>query len=126
MQVNTTTNPAVRERACPLCDAAPGEACSPKPEGDHLARFLDAYTAGQLTKAYMAMTLAELVVIDSCSVIPAQRPAPDFRVTYVPDTVLDGWWADLRGPDGYLVENGWGPTRAEALAKLERRCGSTR
>ena len=66
--------PAVRERACPLCDTSPGQPCQPKPQGDHLARYLDAYTAGQLTKAYMGMTLGELVVIDAAStVIPAQR-----------------------------------------------------
>ena len=76
MQVNTiTAAPAVRERACPLCDASPGEPCSPKPAGDHLARYLDAYTAGQLTKAYMAATLGELVVIDLSAVIPAQGGA---------------------------------------------------
>ena len=39
-----------------------------------LARYLDAYTAGQLSKPYMAMTLGELVVIDVAStVVPAQR-----------------------------------------------------
>jgi hypothetical protein len=65
---------AVRDRACPLCDAPAGEPCQPKPAGDHLARYLDAYTAGQLSKPYMARTLGELVVIDTAStVIPAQR-----------------------------------------------------
>ena len=58
--------------------------------------------------------------------VPAPRRAPDFRVTYVRDTVLDGWWADLRGPDGHLIENGWGPTQAEALENLDRRCGGVR
>lgn len=67
--------PAVRARQCPLCEAAPGEPCHPKPVGDHLARFLDAYTAGQLTRRYMAMALGELVVIDASAVVPAQRGA---------------------------------------------------
>jgi len=72
MTVNTTTEaPAVRDQECLLCGAAPGQPCQPKPEGDHLARYLDAYTAGQLTKAYMAMVLGELVVIDQCAVITA-------------------------------------------------------
>lgn len=62
-----------RARRCPLCGAWPCEPCSPSPEGDHLARYLDAYTAGQLTKAYMARTLGELVVIDASAVIPAPR-----------------------------------------------------
>lgn len=58
------TAPAtVRGRACPLCGTPAGEPCQPKPAADHLARYLDSYTAGQLTHAYMAMTLGELVVI---------------------------------------------------------------
>ena len=77
----TTTIPrvppaaTVRARTCPLCQTPPGEPCQPKPAGDHLARYLDAYTAGQLTKAYMARVLGELVVVDACAVItiPAQR-----------------------------------------------------
>ena len=78
MQVNTiTTSPAVRARACLLCGAEPGELCQPKPAGDHLARYLDAATAGQLTRAYMAKVLGELVVIDVYAVItvPAQPTA---------------------------------------------------
>ena len=66
---------AVRDRACPLCDTPPGQPCQPKPAGDHLARYLDAYTAGQLTRRYMAMTLGELIVIDACAVVPAQGGA---------------------------------------------------
>ena len=71
MTVNTfTTAPqAARSRQCPLCDVPPGEPCQLKPAGDHLARYLDAYTAGQLTRAYMAAVLGELVVIDSCMVV---------------------------------------------------------
>ena len=61
----------VRARSCPLCDAPEGEPCQPNPTGDHLARYLDAYTAGQLTKAYMAMVVGELVIVDTCEVITA-------------------------------------------------------
>lgn len=64
-----TTAPAVRGRPCPLCDAPPGTPCQPKPAGDHLARYLDAYTAGKLTRAYMCRTLSELIVIDVRAVI---------------------------------------------------------
>ena len=42
-------------------DVPPCEPCQLKPAGDHLARYLDAYTAGQLTKAYMAAGVGELV-----------------------------------------------------------------
>ena len=70
MTVNQTmTAPAVRARQCPLCEAPAGEPCQDKPAGDHLARYLDAYTAGQLTKAYMAAVLGEFVVIDRCAVV---------------------------------------------------------
>ena len=70
MKVSSTiTAPAVRTRQCPLCEAPAGEPCQPKPSGDHLARYLDAYTAGQLTREYMAMVLGELVVIDRCAIV---------------------------------------------------------
>ena len=72
MTVNTiTTAPqAARGRQCPLCEAPPGEPCQLKPAGDHLARYLDAYTAGQLSRAYLAMVLGELVVITHSTIIP--------------------------------------------------------
>jgi hypothetical protein len=60
----TTTAPqAALGRPCSLCQAAPGTPCQAKPPGDHLARYLDAYAAGQLTRAYFAAVLGELVVI---------------------------------------------------------------
>ncbi len=58
-----TAEQAARARQCPLCWAQPGTPCQRKPAGDHLARYLDAYTAGQLTREYMTTVLAELVVI---------------------------------------------------------------
>jgi hypothetical protein len=77
MTVNTiTTAPqAARARKCPLCEMPPGESCQTKPEGDHLARYLDAYTAGQLTREYMAAVVGELVVADPCMVITSEAPA---------------------------------------------------
>ena len=41
-----TAAQAARARQCPLCESAPGAPCQSKPAGDHLARYLDAYTAG--------------------------------------------------------------------------------
>ena len=72
MTVNTinTAPQAARGRLCPLCDAPPGEPCQLKPAGDHLARYLDAYTAGKLSRTYLAMVLAELVVIADAAIIP--------------------------------------------------------
>ncbi len=66
---------AARGRTCPLCETPPGWPCQDKPEGDHLARYLDAFTAGQLSKAYMALVVGELVVVDACIVI-RQQPQP--------------------------------------------------
>ena len=64
--LSRTANAAVQSLGnarCPLCEALPGTPCQGKPQSDHLARYLDAYTAGQLTREYMARVLAELVVI---------------------------------------------------------------
>jgi hypothetical protein len=69
------TAPAVRARQCPLCETPAGRPCQDKPSGDHLARYLDAYTAGHLTKAYIAMAVGELVVIDGCMVIASSDGA---------------------------------------------------
>jgi hypothetical protein len=60
---------AAHARPCPLCEAPPGVPCQAKPSGDHLARYLDAYTAGELTRAYMAAVVGELVVIDRCVIV---------------------------------------------------------
>ena len=64
-----TAAQAARDRKCPLCGAKPHRPCQRKPHGDHLARYLDAYTAGQLTRAYMAQVLGELVVITRQAVV---------------------------------------------------------
>jgi hypothetical protein len=60
---------AAHARPCPLCQAPPGTPCQAKPSGDHLARYLDAYTAGELTRAYMAAVLGELVVITHGAIV---------------------------------------------------------
>jgi len=60
---------AARDRKCPLCGAKPRRPCQRKPPADHLARYLDAYTAGKLTRAYMARVLGELVVITRQQII---------------------------------------------------------
>ena len=60
---------AARARRCPLCETPPGVPCQAKPAGDHLARYLDAFTAGQLSRAYMRAVVGELVVIDRCVIV---------------------------------------------------------
>ena len=42
-----------------------------------MACFLDAYTAGQLSKAYMCMVLGGLVVLDRCAVIATRETGQD-------------------------------------------------
>jgi hypothetical protein len=64
-----TAPQAARGRRCPLCAAVPNRPCQAAPPADHLARYLDAFTAGQLTRAYMAMVLGELVVIHHAAII---------------------------------------------------------
>ena len=67
----TITEPqAAHARRCPLCEVIPGIPCQAAPPADHLARYLDAYTAGQLTRAYMAMVLGELAVIHHAAMVP--------------------------------------------------------
>jgi hypothetical protein len=62
---------AARARRCPLCGRRPGRPCQRKPPGDHLARYLDAYTAGELTLAYMAAVVGEMVVINCQQIVRA-------------------------------------------------------
>jgi hypothetical protein len=64
-----TAAQAARARQCPLCQSAAGTSCQSKPAGDHLARYLDAYTAGHLTRAYMRAVVGELVVIDRATIV---------------------------------------------------------
>jgi hypothetical protein len=59
-----------RSRQCPLCEAASGTPCQLDPCGDHLARYLDAWTAGHLTREFMAAVLGELVVVASWRIVP--------------------------------------------------------
>jgi hypothetical protein len=93
-----TAPAAIHARPCPLCQTPAGEPCQIQPAADHLARYLDSYTAGQLTWAYMAKTLGELVVIDPSAVIlvsPEADPADQLAKVR---QVLDGfdWETDDR------------------------------
>jgi hypothetical protein len=65
-----TAAQAARARQCALCQSPPGTPCQSKPAGDHLARYLDAYTAGRLPREYIAAVLDELVVIARWRIVP--------------------------------------------------------
>jgi hypothetical protein len=58
-----------RLRRCPICDTPPGTPCQAKPAADHLGRFLDAYTAGQLSREYLSAVVGKLVVITTAQLI---------------------------------------------------------
>ena len=65
-----TAAQAARAHHCPLCETPPGVPCQAKKAGDHLARYLDAYTAGELLCAdTAAAVVGELVVIVDCAAI---------------------------------------------------------
>jgi hypothetical protein len=66
-----TETQAARARPCPLCEAPGGASCQAKPEADHLARYLDAYVEGKLSRAYLRAVVGELVIIDRCVMILA-------------------------------------------------------
>ena len=87
MQSNTTEG--ARSRQCPLCGTPLGQPCQPRPEGDHLARYLDAVTAGELTREYMLRVLGELVVIDYTVVVP--------NGTTRGQQLYERWWAAMSG-----------------------------
>ncbi len=58
---------AVRRQPCHLCRAVPGQECTAA--GDHLARWLAAYTAGRITRAQLTDVIAGLVVVTRWQVI---------------------------------------------------------
>ena len=58
----------VRHLVCELCQAPPDVRCTP--DGDHLARWIGAYTAGLLSHADMAALFARVIVITKRRVVP--------------------------------------------------------
>lgn len=62
---------AARAFDCTLCGAPAGQPCLPVPEGDHVARYLDAYAAGAVPRSAVAAGISDLIVVDICAVIPS-------------------------------------------------------
>jgi hypothetical protein len=58
---------AARVLPCPLCWAASGTPCQRDPEADHLARYLDAYANGAISRRDMA------AVFDAAEIISKWR-----------------------------------------------------
>lgn len=60
-----------RNVMCPLCWSLPGRACSVSgPPADHLARWVAASKAGQVTREQLAAVLAQLDVIAGHVLVP--------------------------------------------------------
>jgi hypothetical protein len=49
----------VRRGPCPLCCARPFSVCQVRPPGDHLSRWLAAYTAKRITRAELTAVVGE-------------------------------------------------------------------
>ena len=74
-----TISPAetVRQLPCTLCWARSGTPCQRRPVADHLQRWLDAHSAGQVTKDSMGLRPARCdeTGCQGDRVLPADRPA---------------------------------------------------
>ncbi len=67
-----TISPAetVRQLPCTLCWARSGTPCQRRPVADHLQRWLDAYSAGQVTKDDLGAVFGQVVVVTRWQVVP--------------------------------------------------------
>jgi hypothetical protein len=61
---------AVRRGACPLCGARAYSPCQIGPAGDHLARWLAAYTGRRITRDQLTAEVVRLVMVTKWCVIP--------------------------------------------------------
>jgi hypothetical protein len=114
------TAPPARSRACPLCGTPAGEPCQPKPAADHLARLLDAYMCGKLTRAHLVAVVDGLTVIDESAVIGEAEMPPRLD-----DLLSRGLEVSfVKDPEGIValvddhaagVHTGIGGTAADAL-----------
>jgi hypothetical protein len=62
---------AARLLPCSLCWAPAGAPCQRAPEGDHLARYLDAYRNGRISRPDMTAVFAAAEVITTYRIVPA-------------------------------------------------------
>jgi hypothetical protein len=59
----------VRRKACPQCRAGAYGPCQIDPAGDHLARWLAAYSAGRIRRADLIEVIRNMVVISASQII---------------------------------------------------------
>jgi hypothetical protein len=70
-----TAAETVRQLPCTLCWARSGTPCQRHPVADHLQRWLDAYSAGQVAKADLAVVFGQVVVVTRWQVVPERSAA---------------------------------------------------
>jgi hypothetical protein len=66
---------AARMLPCSLCWAASGTPCQQSPEADHLARYLDAYANGKISRKDMTAVFAAAEVITAYRLVTAAAVA---------------------------------------------------
>jgi hypothetical protein len=72
---------AVRSTRCELCGARPARPCTAK--GDHVRRWLEAYTARVITRDQLHAVIVRLVIVTRWTVVPEHGcewcglPAPE-------------------------------------------------
>jgi hypothetical protein len=66
---------AVRQVPCTLCWARSGTPCQRRPVADHLQRWLDAYSAEQVTKDDLGAVFGQVVVVTRWQVVPERGAA---------------------------------------------------
>lgn len=69
--IPATAAQVVRQQACSRCGAPRNVACQASPPADHVARWLDTFTARLITRADVTEVLMRLVVLTDWALIPA-------------------------------------------------------
>ena len=69
--IAATAAQVVRNEPCSRCGEPAGTACQTQPSADHARRWLDAYTAGLITRDQVADVITDLVVLTEWALVPA-------------------------------------------------------
>jgi len=72
--VDGTTAANVRLLRCSQCSTGPGVPCQRDPRADHLARWLDSFRAGHITRAHLVAAIGGMVVLAGSEFV-AERAA---------------------------------------------------
>ncbi len=69
--IPATAAQVVRQQPCSRCGAPRNVACQASPPADHVARWLDTFTARLITRADVTEVLMRLVVLTEWALVPA-------------------------------------------------------